>query len=152
MWKKNSFWIGQLVLMIALSACGAAPAPGGSEVPGTVASPPVATATTGVEPMIEESEVEVGAISVQIQESSPLQAQAVVSGTLPDACSFVERVEQAQEGNRLTLTLLVARQPNQRCAPQRTPFEQVVPLEVAELPGGSYEVASHGVVAEFTLP
>jgi hypothetical protein len=90
-------------------------------------------------------------IDIVILESFPVQVHAIVRGTLPDACSFVERVDQAREGNAFQIEMTIARHPNMRCAPQATPFEETVPLDVHGLPAGTYTVTAHGATATFDL-
>lgn len=93
----------------------------------------------------------VNQIALAILESFPVQVHATLDLTLPDACSFVERVEESRDGSTITLVLTIARHPNQRCAPQPTPFAEIVPLDVAGLPAGAYTVQAHGTTATFTL-
>jgi inhibitor of cysteine peptidase len=121
-------------LVAALTACNT----GGTQ-PGAATSIPV------------EDEIIVEGIAFQLLESFPVQVNAVLSGALPDACSFVERVEQVREDDTFLLTLTIARQPNQRCALQPTPFEEIVGLDVGGLPAGTYNVEAHGASASFTL-
>ncbi len=102
-------------------------------------------------PISDTGEAIVETIEVRILESFPVQVQAVVSGQLPDACAFVETVDVMVEGNTFYVNMTVARQPNMRCAPMLTPFEQVVPLTTADLAAGAYTVQAGAVVAEFAL-
>lgn len=140
-----------LILLTLLAACALetppalpTPAPAGTAPVATTAGSPALPTTPDASGLVE-----VWGIEVHVLESS---VNAVVRGNLPDACSFIEQATQEREGTRFVLTLTLAHHPNQRCAPQPTPFEQVVPLDVAGLPGGLYEVAAHGTLNAFTLP
>ncbi len=99
----------------------------------------------------DTGEAYVEAVEVRIQESFPVQVQVVVRGQLPDACAFVEATEVSVEGNTFYVSLTVARKANMRCAQMLTPFEEVVPLDTADLPAGTYSVQAGEVVAEFDL-
>ena len=99
----------------------------------------------------DTSEAMIEAVDIRIQESFPVQVQAAVRGQLPDACAFVEATNVSVEGNTFYVSMTVARKPNMRCAQMLTPFEQIVPLETADLPAGTYNVQVGEVVAEFEL-
>ncbi|MCB0138113.1 MAG: hypothetical protein KDD75_23635, partial [Caldilineaceae bacterium] len=103
-------------------------------------------------PESDTGEAAVEAVDMRILESFPVQVQAVVSGQLPDACAFVESSEVTVAANAFYVSMTVARQPNMRCAQVLTPFEQVIPLETAELPAGDYSVQAGNVKTVFTLP
>ena len=80
-----------------------------------------------------------------------MQVQAVIRGYLPDACTYIERVDQVRESTTFRIRMTTARYPNQRCAQALTPFEQVVALNVAGLPPGRYDVRVNQVVTPFDL-
>ncbi len=107
----------------------------------------------------EEDEGEPGSVAVVesieilILESFPLQVNAVIRGTLPDAgCTTVASVEQVREGNTFTLTLVTTTDPLALCAQALTPFEEVVPLDVQDLPAGEYLVVANGFEQAFEFP
>jgi len=102
-------------------------------------------------PAVAAEEPIVESIEVLVLESDPVQVEAVVRGQLPDACSFIERTEVLRAGNTFRIRMTAARQPNQRCAPMLTPFEQVVPLVVPNPATGTYTVQIGEMVEEFTL-
>jgi hypothetical protein len=125
-----------LTLLLLLAACNQ-PAQGGAATP------------TPEEPVSEEVVGE--SIDIVILESFPVQVHAIVRGSLPDACSFVERIDQGREGNAFQIEMAIARHPNMRCAPQATPFEETVPLDVHGLSAGTYTVTAHGATTTFDL-
>jgi hypothetical protein len=126
------------VLIFALSACSPL---------SVFAEEPVQTET----PEYQE-DVLVEELQVLMLESFPVQVQVDIRGQLPDACSIIEMVEQASGDDFFIITLHNARQPNMRCAPQPTPFEESVQLDVLGLPAGTYTVTVHGVETTFDLP
>lgn len=113
--------------------------------PGGPNSPPTPPPADG------PGEAYIDTIEVNILESYPVQAQAIVRGHLPDACTYIEHVAVARESTSFRIRLATARQPNQRCAQVLTPFEEIVPLEVIGLPAGQYDVRLNNAVATFTL-
>lgn len=123
-----------LVLSLAITAC-------------TTTGP---AATPSPTPPLDDTIV-VDRVEVVILESFPVQVQAIVHGTLPDACAFVEKAEQARRDDIFEVTLTAAWQANARCAPERTPFEHTVSLDVMGLPAGTYIVEVHGVRGTFAL-
>lgn len=105
----------------------------------------------GNAPINETGEAIVESLEVQILESSPVQVQAVVRGQLPDACSLIESTGVYVEGTTFRIRMTTARQPNQRCAPMLTPFEEVVALGAPGLPAGEYDVRINDLVTPFTV-
>ena len=92
----------------------------------------------------------VKSIDVQILESFPIQVHAVLRGDLPDAsCTTISSVDQVRQGNTFQLTLVTTTDPLARCASAPTPFEEVVPLDVQDLPAGTYVVRAGDVEQTF---
>lgn len=133
-----------ILIFILVAACAPAtatpspivteiPVTGGEEKPGSVA--------------VVES------IEILLLESFPLQVNAVIRGTLPDAgCTSLASVEQAREGNTFKLTLVTTTDPLALCAQALTPFEEVVALDVKDLPAGEYVVNANGFEQTFAFP
>lgn len=109
----------------------------------------IVTPTGG--PVNEAGEAVLERLTVQTLESYPVQVQAVISGQLPDACSYIESASQVREGNTFRLRLTTARYADRRCAPTLTPFEQIVPLATAGLPPGTYNVRINQISTAFSL-
>src|SRR5690349_23474620 len=77
----------------------------------------------------------VNSLDILLLESFPVQVNAVIRGDLPDAaCTKIASVDQVREGNIFRLTLVTVTDPLARCAQALTPFEQVVSLDVKDLP------------------
>lgn len=90
-------------------------------------------------------------LSVRLLEGIPVELEAVVSGQLPDACTFIERTDVVRNGSIFRIRISTAREPNQRCAPMLTPFDAVVPLDLSGLSIGDYAVRIGNFSAPFTL-
>jgi hypothetical protein len=147
-WMAASF----LALVILLGACApqSPQGPTGATPSSTAMTTPTPTSTTVSTPGVSE-DVLVERIEVRTLESFPVQAQVVVYGKLPDACSLIDGVEQTREGDTFQVTLQIARRADARCAQNPTPFEHIVPLKVMGLEAGSYTVDVHGVSESFAL-
>jgi len=94
----------------------------------------------------------VQSLEVQILENSPLQVNAIVRGQLPDeGCTTISSADQVREGNTFRVTLTTATDPLALCALALTPFEQVIALDVANLPPAKYTVNANGIDRSFEL-
>jgi uncharacterized protein YraI len=137
---KSPIFIVTTLLMLLLAACAplaATPSPIVTEEPGI----PV----TGV--------ALVQSVEVQVLQSQPFQANAIVRGQLPDAgCTTISSVNQVLNGNTITITLSTTTDPVALCTQVLTPFEQVVALDVSNLQPGQYKVNVNGVEQSFDMP
>lgn len=94
----------------------------------------------------------VQSIEIRGQENSLIQVNAIVRGQLPDSgCTTIASVDQARDGNTFRLTLKTTTDPRVLCAPALTPFEQVVALDVNNLPPARYSVNANGIESSFDL-
>ena len=116
-----------------------APDTGGSTVDG----PPVFT---------DSGMAVVENIDVRILESFPVQVQAVVTGYLRDGCTTITGVEAVSEGTTFRIRMSTERPADAMCTMALVPFDQVVPLDVAGLPAGAYQVAINDLAVDFELP
>lgn len=132
---KRLWMVGLWIVVMALAGCVPATGTGGTPV---VTYPPT-------------DQAYVDGVDVLIMESFPVQVRLIIHGNLPDACSQISEVKQAQIGNTFTIDLVVTRDPLAKCAQVLTPFEQSVALDVAGLPAGTYTVEVEGVTTSFTL-
>lgn len=94
----------------------------------------------------------VDSLQVILLESFPLQAQAVVSGTLPDGCTELHEVTVEQQGLRFNITLTTRRPTGDiACTEALVPFEETVDLDILGLEPGTYTVIAQDQQATFTL-
>lgn len=97
---------------------------------------------------VEQVEVEVGV-------GSPIPVHVIVSGWMPDPCSQVEYTEIKQDGSNFIITLNAT--PDQGgpamdgCIKDPMYFKMGIPLNVVDLPAGSYFVIVNGSRADFKL-
>src|SRR5215211_6335911 len=134
MFRSKLFILTSLVAILAASCA-----------PVTVTPSPIVTEV----PTLASVAV-VKSIEILFLESFPLQVHAVIRGDLPDAgCTTIASVEQVREENTFKLTLVTTADPLALCAPAPTPFEEVVPLDVKNLPAGTYTVEAGGTEQTF---
>jgi uncharacterized protein YraI len=138
---KSRLFIGLLLLTFLVAAC--APA----EVPPS--PPPVVTE----EPIIPVTGVAVvQSVDLQILGTQPIQVNALVRGQLPDGgCTTISGIDQTHDDNTIKVTLTTTTDPLALCAQALTPFEQVIALDVANLPPAEYTVDVNGVTQTFEL-
>ena len=92
-------------------------------------------------------------VEVQVLQTQPIQANAIARGMLPDSgCTTIAGVTQTRNGNTFTIVLTTKKDPNVMCGQMLTPFEYVIPLEVAPLIPGFYIADVNGVEGYFDLP
>ena len=84
-------------------------------------------------------------------ESFPLQINVVAYGNLPDECTTIDKITEAQTSDRLTLEIITNRQTNRICSSNVKPFEEVIPLNVAGLSAGIYTVKVNNRDVAFEL-
>jgi hypothetical protein len=134
---KITFIVTALAMLIAACAPAAGASPASTETP--VPAPVSAAVVESVE--------------IQILESMPVQVNAIVRGHLPDAgCTTIRSVEQVRDGNTFRLTLITITNPLALCAQALTSFEEIVALNVRDLPAGTYILNVHGAESSFELP
>lgn len=93
----------------------------------------------------------VNSIDVQILESFPVQINVVARGDLPDSCTRIDEIITQQADNAFRVAITTLRGPAASCTMTLVPFEQSIPLDVAGLPAGRYDVSVNGVQGAFTL-
>jgi hypothetical protein len=91
-------------------------------------------------------------IDVRILESFPVQVHVLLSGYLPDGCTTISSTEVVSAGTTFRIRMTTNRPADAICTMAIVPFEQLVPLDVAEMPAGTYQVAVNDLWAEFELP
>lgn len=105
--------------------------------------------SAGYQPItVDQVEVEVGV-------GSPIPVHVIVSGWMPDPCSQVEHTEIKQDGTNFIITLAatpdVGGPAVDGCIKDPMYFKMGIPLNVVDLPAGSYSVTVNGSRADFRL-
>lgn len=94
--------------------------------------------------------IEITHVEVQIGVGSPASADVVASGTWPDLCAQLAQIDQQLDGTRVVIKIL-ATPADPQCPPDLLglPFRIALPLNLVEMPYGSYIVEVNGVQTVF---
>ncbi|WP_455367209.1 hypothetical protein [[Eubacterium] cellulosolvens] len=93
---------------------------------------------------------DVDEIEIIILESFPVQVNVIARGNLPDPCTEIY-VMTGREANTFFITIATSRPADAVCVQVVTPFEEIIPLDVAGLKAGIYTVEVNGVNGTFEL-
>ena len=126
-----------LVLVLAGCSAGSSPLLGGAAGAPTSTLPPM--------------EATIDALALRLLESFPVQVQAVVRGKVNDGCVSVDQITSARQHDTFVITVATRRNDESECNATAATFEQVVTLDVAGLPAGSYAVRAGGATGRFEL-
>ncbi len=140
--KNLSFVLPLMILLLnACSPLTIASSSGEQPTPVQSSDP----ASTGYQPIsIDDVNVEVGV-------GSPIPVQVIVNGSLPDSCAQVELMQQKQDGSHFTITLSTIPSTAEGCVQDTLPFRILIPLNIVNLPAGSYTVDVNGSPASFEI-
>ena len=127
------------LLVLVLVGCSAA----SSHLLGGAAGAPTST----LPPM----EATIDALSLRLLDTFPVQVQAVVRGKVADGCVSIDRITSARQGDTFVITVMTKRNTEGACSATAATFEQVVALDVAGLPAGSYAVQAGTAKGRFQL-
>jgi hypothetical protein len=133
-----------LILILVLNACAPIiPGAAGEQPPAEIETQPAA----GYQP------VQVDQVQAEIGVGSPIPVQVNVTGNLPDSCAQIELVQQKQEGSHFEIAMSTIPSNAEGCTLARDtlPFRMMIPLNITNLPAGSYTVEVNGVGADFQL-
>lgn len=131
-----------LLLLLAAAGCG-----GGEPEPTATAVPP--TDAPPSEPVSGTANIE--SIQILMLESFPVQINARLRGVLPDGCTNIDQISTDKVGSDFTITVTTFRPADAVCTEATVPFDEVVALDVLDLPAGTYNVTANGVSGSFTF-
>jgi hypothetical protein len=95
--------------------------------------------------------IDVDDVTVEVGVGSPIPVQVIVNGNLPDSCAQVEHMRQAQDGSHFGITLSTIPSSAEGCVQDTLPFRILIPLNIVNLPAGSYTVDVNGSPASFEI-
>lgn len=142
--KIRNVWVLSLLTMLVLNAC----------------SPFMIASSSGEQPTPVQSsnqastgyqKIDVDDVSVEVGVGSPIPVHVIVSGNLPDSCAQVELMQQKQEGTHFDITLSTIPSAADGCIQDTLPFRILIPLNIVNLPAGSYTVDVNGSPASFEI-
>ena len=94
----------------------------------------------------------VDSVEVVLLESFPLQAQAIVTGYLPDGCTELNEITVERKDDQFVLTINTRRPTGDiACTQALVPFEETVDLDIEGLEAGTYTVVAQDQEATFKL-
>jgi hypothetical protein len=96
--------------------------------------------------------VTVDHVGVQIGVGSPIPVEIVASGTWPDLCSQIAEVQSQINGFEIDVVILAST--TESCPPDHLglPFRFALPLNIVEMPEGTYTITVNGVSNSLDLP
>jgi hypothetical protein len=113
--------------------------------------PPAALAPS--EPGIDEKTYfEIEHVEVQIGKGSPLPVEIVASGTWPDLCAQIADVHSMIKDFKIDVTILATTAPTCRPDYLGLPFLFKIPLNIGEMPAGTYTISVNGTSTTLDLP
>jgi hypothetical protein len=135
-----------VLLMLALSGCnsGLNPFAGDRANPDNDDASSMQTGDDGQTVLIG-NESTLQDIDLEFIEGTPIQVNAIVRGTVPDACTSIEQIIQQRAVDTLFLNVVTARQTGGNCARQEAPFAEGLHLDLVGLPAGDYTVTALGI-------
>lgn len=101
------------------------------------------------EPIIATAAVD--SIEIQTSETFPVEIAIRARGDLPDGCTEINEVLVSQDGTSFNILVTTVRPGDAVCTEALVPFEEIVPLDVAGLPAGTYAINLNGLTGSFTL-
>ena len=87
---------------------------------------------------------------MQTSESFPVKKTLVLSGNLPDSCTYLGEVTQVRDNNTFTITLPI-RVEEGLCSQGLIPFEETIELDILGLAMGVYTVIINDKEITFEL-
>lgn len=97
-------------------------------------------------------DVAVDSLSVVNGVGSPLPLHAMIEASLPKSCGQLGEVQMSREGNTFFVRLTAELPAQTDCNNDDLPLRLALPLNIAGLPYGTYEVNVNGVTTIFELP
>jgi Ig-like domain-containing protein len=142
---KTLLKIASLVCLtlLALTACSPAS-------PVTISLTAGSTATK--EARIAGREAQVQSIDIQIMNADPTQVNAVVRGNLTESCAILGESQVQYTSNTIQIIVYAVSPSDIGCMQVTTSFETTIPLNISDLPAGSYTVVANGVSTVLNLP
>jgi hypothetical protein len=91
-------------------------------------------------------------VGVEVGVGSPIPVEVVASGTWPNLCSQIAEVESRANGFEIDIKVLASTA--ESCPPDRLglPFRFALPLNIVEMPAGTYTITVNGVSTSLDLP
>ena len=142
---KQSLSIGFRIWLLVFTLTACAPV-----VQATLPPTVISSVTTSHEIISREAQVQ--SVEIQTSQTDPPQVSAVVRGHLTESCATLRESQVQYALQTFQITVYAKSPADIGCAPVTTPFETTIPLDIKDLPAGSYTVIANGVRTAFTMP
>lgn len=95
----------------------------------------------------------VDSLSARVLDTIPAQVEVVLTGSLADACTRIELIEETSrpEERRIRLAVESFRPAELACAQLLEPYRLTVRVDVSAFPAGEHVVEANGIEAPFTV-
>ena len=120
-----------------------------AEEPAVTAEP--ASGSEDISPTFGYQPVKVVDVYVEVGVGSPIPVFVDIGADLPDICAQVEYVNTVQDGDMFKIQVGTTPSTKQDCQSDTIPFRMKIPLNVLDLPVGSYSVEVNGISADFNI-
>ncbi len=97
-------------------------------------------------------DVKVSDVSVEVGVGSPIPVHAVVSAELPKSCGQLGEIQFKRDGNTFFVRLTAELPAQTDCNNDSLPMRIEIPLNIVNLPEGTYEVNVNGATTTFDIP
>ena len=94
--------------------------------------------------------VKINSWQIQTTEKFPVEKTLVLSGELPDSCTYIGNIEQTLNGNVFTISVPTYTD-GVECINEPVMFEKSIELDVLGLPAGVYVIDINGQEISFEL-
>lgn len=144
-------WLAVMSLLFAvtLSACDLVAQQTGQDEPTVEVPTSAPTLPPSNEPV--RGQATINSLDILILESFPVQVNVEASGELGDSCTQIDEIITLRDENQFRVAVTTVRPPDLVCTQAIVPFTEVISLDVAGLPAGTYNVSVNGVTETFTL-
>ena len=98
---------------------------------------------------IVKNDIQVDNVNVEIGVGSPIPVHAIVSGNLPIACAQLGEIRLHRDEKTFFVQLLAYLPAQTDCSKDTIPFRAEIPLNMVNLPEGTYVVNVNGATTSF---
>ena len=99
--------------------------------------------------VLTQDDIQVDSVNVEVGVSSPIPAHATVGLSLPNTCAQWGEIRLHRDGTTFFVRLKAYIAERADCKADSIPFRAEIPLNIADLPQGPFEVNVNGVTASF---
>ncbi len=99
-----------------------------------------------------KDDIQVDDVRIEVGVGSPIPVHAVVSANLPKSCGQAGEIQLKRDGNTFFVRLVAELPAQTDCNNDTLPMRFEIPLNIVNLPEGTYEVNVNGTSTTFDIP